>query len=118
MRWATAAPGSSWRRLSWPEHPGKKIARFVCATTFTLQTKSQKLEIPDILTAKETTQSFGGSEISYKGISKNGDNWEVKLSTGNNIQYQEMMQNRLRLLDADGRPLDRRGMRRKGTGIK
>lgn len=105
-------------RLNWPEHPGKKIARFVCATTFTLQTKSQKLDIPDILTAKESTRTFGGSEISFKGVSKSGENWEVKLSTSARMPYLELMQNRLQLLDADGRPLDHRGMSAQGDGDK
>lgn len=105
-------------RLNWPQHPGKKIARFVCSTTFTLQTKSQKLEIPDILNAKEQTQLLGGSEVSFKGISKIGDNWELKLAANNLAPIQELMQNqnRLRLLDADGNPLDRRGMGAQGDG--
>ncbi len=115
------AMGSSgaWQmyaRLNWPQHPGKRIVRFVCATTFTLQTKSQKLEIADILTAKETTQTLGSSQITFKGISKSGENWEVNLSSSNPVPFQEMMQNRLQLLDAANRPLDRRGMSAQGDG--
>jgi len=105
-----------YARLNWPAHPGKRIVRLICATTFTLQTKSQKLEIPDILNAKEQTQTLGGTEVTFHGLSKVGDNWELKISSGNGVLFQEMMQNRLQLLDANDNPLQRRGMSGQGNG--
>jgi hypothetical protein len=101
-------------RLSWPKNPGKRIVRLVCSTTFELQTKSQKLEIADILTAKEQTQTLGGSTVSFKGIHKNGEMWELQLSASTSAPLQQMMQNRLQLLDSQGRPLERRGMSGQG----
>jgi hypothetical protein len=104
-------------RLNWPKNPGKRIVRLVCSTTFELQTKSQKLEIPDILNARAQTQSLGGSLISFKGIHKNGELWELQLSGSTAAPLQQMMlQNRLQLLDAQGRPLERRGMSGQGAG--
>jgi hypothetical protein len=107
-----------YARLTWPAHPGKRIARLVCATTFTLQTKSEKLEIPDILNAKEQKQTLGGTEVTFHGLAKVGDNWELKISTGQGVPFQEMMQNRLQILDADGNALERRGMSGQGDGTQ
>jgi hypothetical protein len=97
-------------RLNWPQHPGKRIKKIVCTTSFTIQTKSQKFEIDDILRAKEKTEILGGTQISFAGIVKNGDIWELKLSTNTPNPFQQLMQDRLQLLDADGHTLDRRGM--------
>jgi hypothetical protein len=105
-----------YARLNWPPHPGKRIVRLVCATTFTLQTKSQKLEIPDVLNAKEQTHTLGGTEVTFHGLTKAEDNWELKISAGNGVPFQQLMQNRLQLLDADGNALERRGMSGQGNG--
>jgi hypothetical protein len=102
-------------RLAWPQHPGKRIKKIACSTSFTIQTKSQQFEIDDIINAKAKTQILGGTQISFDGISKNGDLWELRLSTNTPNPFQQLMQDRLKLTDAQGHQLDRRGMNESRT---
>jgi len=105
-------------RLNWPQHPGKRIKRIVCDTSFTIQTKSERFEVDDVLTAKERTQTFGATQISFNGISRNADMWELRITTTSANPFQQLIQERLQLLDVDGHPLDRRGMNEMRTGTQ
>ena len=108
--WQLIAP------LNWPQHPGKRIKRIVCDASFTIQTKSERFQVDDVLTAKERSQSFGGAQIAFNGISKNGNNWELHIVITSANSFYQLIQERLQLLDADGHPLDRHGMYQVRTG--
>lgn len=102
--------------LNWPQHPGKRIKRIVCDASFTIQTKSQRIQVDNVLTAQGHSQKFGDAQISFNGISKNGGNWELHLTITSANSFYQLIQQRLQLLDADGHPLDRRGMFQNRTG--
>jgi hypothetical protein len=114
--------GGTWNlyaQLHHPDHPGQKIARIRGSAKFVIQTKSQKIEIP-AASIKETAQVIGDMPVVIHDLKKNGEIWELRLSAtpdalGNRwAQLQQSVQSRLQIVDAQGQPLDHRGMSSRG----
>ena len=115
--WSLYAP------LQYPKKdPGARIARFKGTTSFVLQTKMEKLDIPDVMNLKQTTRLVTDTSITFQSMKKNGDNYDLHLIANQaNLggpewqQLVEMLQTRLQILDSDGNPLDHRGMNSSGN---
>ncbi|CAA9390794.1 MAG: hypothetical protein AVDCRST_MAG64-1190 [uncultured Phycisphaerae bacterium] len=124
--------GGAWSiyaRLNYPaENAGARIARLAGTATFVVQTKSEKIEIPAPLTLRDAFRVVGGSRVTFHSMSRANDRIELKVSLapdgnaagadgarGVSSLFQSV-QSRLRVLDAAGRPLDRRGFSSEGTG--
>ncbi|MDB5171515.1 MAG: repeat protein [Phycisphaerales bacterium] len=114
--------GGTWNlyaQLHHPDHPGQKIARLRGSAKFVIQTKSQKIEIP-VAGIKENAQVIGDMPVLIHDLKKNAEIWELRLSAtpdtmGNRwAQLQQSVQTRLQLVDAQGIPLDHRGMSSRG----
>jgi hypothetical protein len=103
-------------RLNWPAHPGTRIVRLVGKTNFTVQTRSQKFQIDNVLTAKEQTQVLGGATIRFDGAHKIGEMYEVALSTSNAPLFQQMFRGNIELQDEQGNTLEHRGSSAQGNG--
>ena len=106
-----------------PKNAGKTITRLRGSVTFLLQTASQSIEIADILNVKpQQPQVFGGVQLTVSGMTKAPEgHYDLKLSVGHDVLQQlswggvqQSMQTDLKVLDADGRPLSRRGMSTRG----
>lgn len=123
--------GAVWTlyaRLRYPEkNPGTKITRLRGTVTFNVQAGSQMIEIADLLTAPEAGHVVGGINVQFKGMKKSkpddpASTYELTLSitqdalAGNSWnQIQRSMQSKLKVLDADGNPLDSRGFGSSGN---
>lgn len=121
-----------YARLNYPAAPGaagQSIARLAGTVTFVVQTKSQKIEIPDPLALKDAFRVVGGSRVTFHGMTKTGERYELKVSLtpdgnagagadGSRAMSSlfQSMQFRLRVLNAAGEPLDRRGLSSEGNG--
>ena len=104
-------------RLHWPAKPGKRIKRLVASTAFTIQTRSEKLQIDNLQNAKTQTYTIGGANVVFRGCAKAGDAWELKLAISNNTPLlQQMLQTQMQVLDDQGRPLNRRMTSGQGDG--
>jgi hypothetical protein len=114
--------GGVWNlyaQLHHPDHPGQKIARLRGNANFVIQTRSQKIEIP-VAGIKENAQIIGDMPVVLHDLKKNGDLWELRLSATPDAmgarwaQLQQSVQSRLQIVDAQGRPLEHRGMSSRG----
>ena len=116
--------GGCWNlfaQLKYPEHPGKKIARFKGSAHFLIQTRSQKIEIPDIKNVKELGRLVGDMPVVFHDLKKTNELWELRISgnpqaLGANRwpQFNQSVQSNLQLQDEKGQPLEHRGMRSRG----
>jgi len=109
-------------QLAWPEKPGSRIARLRGSENFTVQTKAKTIEIDDLPSAKEKTESLGGMVLTVHSFAHNADTWELKVSMKVNslnspgwAQIQQVFQTGMRVVDSQGVALDRRGMNSRGT---
>jgi hypothetical protein len=104
--------------LQYPRrNPGAKITRFRADATFNVQTRSQQVQIPDILKVKDYHVSLRSMEFTVKDLTAKDGGYEMRLSIipsptappeFRNIFDQ--VQNNLRLLDARGSELPHRGI--------
>lgn len=118
---------SLYARLRYPEkNPGKQIARLRGSVTFSVQSGSQVVEIPEILTAPQAVHVVEGVAVQFNGMKKkDGDDagdYELTLSITQDVlrghawvQLQRSIQSRLKVLDAKGKPLDQRGFGSQGN---
>ncbi|HET6250603.1 MAG TPA: hypothetical protein VFE47_23145 [Tepidisphaeraceae bacterium] len=116
--------GGCWNlfaQLKYPDHPGKKIARIKGTSRFLIQTKSQRIEIPDIKNVKEMTRIVGDMPVVFHEMKKTNEIWELRLSgnpqaLGNNrwAQFNQSVQTNLQVLDDKGQMLEHRGMSSRG----
>lgn len=129
--YASGMPGAwnVYARLNYPAAgAGQTIARLAGTVTFVVQTKSEKIEIPDPLTLKDAFRVVGGSRVTFHQMTRNGERFELKVSLtpdgnaagadgarGMSSLFQSV-QSRLRVLNAAGEPLDRRGFSSEGSG--
>jgi hypothetical protein len=103
-------------RLKYPaEHPGKKITRLRGGMRFVVQTRSETLDVPNVLTAKNVQKTIAGRRILLKEVKKNGESYEVQTTVyraglsqadWNAMTYPGAA---IRLLDKDGKALSSRG---------
>jgi hypothetical protein len=102
-------------RLNYPENAGKTIKRVKGNVKFLIQTKSETLDIPDVLTAKNVTKTVANVRIMLKGVKKNGEQYDVSMTIyrdGLNQQDWNAMQYpgyAVQLLDKEGKPLSAHG---------
>lgn len=109
-------------RLKYPDrNPGRTIARLRGTMRFVIQTKSERLEIADVLASKEVHWTAGDARVVVHGMTRGPDGYELQLGIGSaqpapvgagrgaGWQLHQSMQNRLRLLDANDQPVERRG---------
>jgi hypothetical protein len=103
--------------LQYPKEPGTKITRLRASATFTVQTKSQKIEVNNLPGVKEHVEAAGGTRVTIHEFKKAGDSqYQLRIAIGQDAAGNglwELMQNsihtRLRVLDAAGRTWDSRG---------
>jgi hypothetical protein len=110
-------------RLKYPQdNAGKRIQRLKGSVKFLVQTRSESLDIPDVLAAKNVTQNVGGRRIVLKEVKKNGEQYDVQMSIfrdGLNAQEWNALQYpgyAVRLLDKEGRALTSHGWGGGGGG--
>ena len=113
------ASGGAWTLLaplSFPPHPGTRIARIRGSSEFVIQTHSEKLEIPDVLKVHDLSRTIGGMPITIHEMKKNGAGYELRLSIVRDPQdarfthLQQNLNQRLRVYNAAGDIMDLRGM--------
>ena len=113
---------SLYAPLEYPrKDPGSRIVRFKGTTSVLIQTKMQRMEIPDVMNLRETTKMINGVQVDFKEMKRNGDTYELRLKVGQaNLggpdwqQLMEGLQTRMQVVDAGGNPLDHRGMSSSG----
>jgi len=94
--------------LQYPDNAGDKIATLRGSFQVTVQTRSETVEVPDILKAKDVTKSAGDLKITIKSVTKASDRQyrvDASFARGNMDQqafYQLVQNPTMRLLDADG----------------
>jgi hypothetical protein len=110
-------------RLNYPEkNPGTKIVKFRGSVKFMVQTKSETLDLSDVLTVKDKTVNVAGRRILVKHVKKNGEQFEVAMTI-----YRDQMNQQdwnmlsypgyaVRLLDKDGKSLNSNGWGGGGGG--
>ncbi len=108
--------------LAWPAHnPGARIVRLRGSTSFTIQTKSQTIEIDDLPAMKDRAQVVDGNAVTFNSFARNGAIWELKfhvaVSPQNPIPFFAVnnLVAKLRILDAQGRALDHGGSSSRST---
>jgi hypothetical protein len=120
-----------YARLNYPDaNPGTRIARLAGAATFAVQTRSERIEIADPLNVNDAFRVLAGSRVTFHRMARRGDNYELTASlspdgvggggggggAGGASTLFQSMQTRLRLLNAAGEPLERRGFNSQGNG--
>ena len=59
--------------LQYPKDPGTRITRLRASATFTVQTRSQKVEVNNLPSVKEHVQMAGGTRVTIHEFKKVGD---------------------------------------------
>jgi hypothetical protein len=102
-------------RLNYPENAGKTIARIKGSLKFLVQTKSETLDVPDILTVKNLNKTVAKRRMLIKEVKKNGEQYEVAMTIYRDglspAQWSAVLNPgyTVRLLDKEGRPLTSSG---------
>jgi hypothetical protein len=123
-------------QLKYPQDAGTRIARFKGSATFAVQTKFEQVEVPDLTHARDVERRLKDVRVIVSGIQPQGgrDEYELKLvlfyeglsggaaggvgggvAAGPQGRWARVqralyeMQNRLRVVDAAGQALERRG---------
>ncbi len=108
--------------LNYPENAGKTITKFKGSVKFMVQTKSETLDVPDILTVKNLQKTVAHRRMLVKECKKNGDQFEVSMTIyrdGMSAADWNAIQNpgyTVRLLDKEGRSLSANGWGGGGGG--
>lgn len=111
--------------LSYPKaHAGTRMVRFRATTTFTVQTKVQQLQVPDVLHMRDFNASVRSTHIVFRDLRKKDENtYELRVGVGQpnfgSPEWRDVYdqaQNRLKLLDARGGEFDHRGMSTSANG--
>lgn len=118
--WNMTAP------MRYPSKPGTHIAHLKGEANFIVETGSQRLEIPNILSAHDETRTIGGLSITLHEIKKNGNGYEVSISTSHPAggdQWESMQQSiyrQMKIYDAAGQAFEYQGMssRTSNTGAE
>ena len=103
--------------LQYPKDPGTRITKLRASTTFTVQTRSQKVEVNNLPSVKEHVQMAGGTRVTIHEFKKVGDSqYQLRIAIGQDAaggnanglweQMQNSIHTRLRVLDAAGRTWD------------
>ena len=125
--------GGVWNvyaRLNYPDaDAGTRIARLAGSATFAVQTRSEQIEIADPLNVNDAFRVLAGSRVTFHRMARRGDRYELTASlspdgvgggdgggAGGTSMLFQSMQTRLRLLNAAGEPLERRGFNSQGNG--
>jgi len=119
-----ADPQPIWQsqaNLVVPDAAAKKIVLLRGKMRLVAATKTEVIEIPDLLTARNITKSAGGQSLTVKNATANGDDITVNVTimvppNGGNIGY-TMAQN-IRLVDAAGNKLGNPGINGGGNMTK
>jgi hypothetical protein len=109
-------------RLKYPDAPGKTIKRLKGSSRFVVQAKSERLDVPEVLSTKNLTKIVAGRRILLKEVKKNGDQYEVSMTIYRDALTQAQwnaVQNpgySVKLLDKEGRALSSHGWGGGGGG--
>jgi hypothetical protein len=108
-------PWSNETQLSFKVSPeGRKLARLKMTARFILQQETQKLEVPDILTVKNSTHLLAGFRLVIAGVHKVGDSryaYDLSIFRDAHSEAEWSLLKSLvdshgcRLVDADGQAL-------------
>lgn len=102
--------------LRYPKDIGTRITKFKGSTSFLIQIESEKIEVPDLASLKPTTRLIHNLPTTFEQMKKVAEVWQLHLRVDRpnfgGPEWQQFMdgaQNRLKVFDADGNPLTRRG---------
>lgn len=111
-------------QLKYPAEPGKRIARLKGSATFAVQTAAEQIEVADLMRARDVERKLKDVRVAVGGVRRLDERQEYELKVvlyyegppesgrGRWAQVQRKfyeMQSRMRVLDADGQALERRG---------
>jgi len=104
--------------LSYPRrNPGSKMVRFRASVTFNVQTKSQQVQIGDVMKAKDQHVSLKGMDVTLKEVTQKPEGFEMKLVVVTSPlappelrNIYDQVQNNLHLLDERGQELPHSGI--------
>lgn len=108
--WNLTAP------MRYPAHPGTRIAHLKGEASFLIETASQRLEIPNLLSSRDESRTVGGLTIVFHQIKKNSLGYELTLSTSHAAggdQWESMQQSiyrQMKVYDSAGQAFEYRGM--------
>jgi hypothetical protein len=98
-----------------PDKVGKTIKRFKGKIKFLVQTKSETLDVPDILNVKNLQKTVAHRRMLIKECKKNGEQYEVQMTLYRDAMSQQDWQSiqnpgyTVRLLDKEGHSLSANG---------
>ena len=105
--------------LDCPPAHGQRIAKLAGRLTMVADTGSELWEVPDLLTAANVTRKVAGVQVTLAGVKRQGEGFLVSFRAaregGDEKQFARFRDtvngwaSRLRVVDADGRPLRRSG---------
>lgn len=102
--------------LQYPRNIGTRIAKLKGSTRFIVQLESEKLEIADVASLKPTTRLVHHVRATFQEMKQVGEAWQLRVHVDRPPfgdpdwqQFIEGAQTRMKVLDADGNALDRRG---------
>ena len=114
------APAGAWQlpaRLSAPPDMGRRIARLRGSFDVSIQTRTEQLEVPDIVSARSVNKVAGGVRFVIKELRRNGDAWTLEMLArpdgATRDEWERMQQT---LSTADIKLLDERGAALARTG--
>lgn len=104
-------------QLRYPKDPGTRIARLRATAAFTLQSKSQRVELGNLSAVKDREQTVAGTRVVFRDFKKtDADTYTLRVVVAQQPdageaweQLHNSLQTRLKVLDAAGQPLDPRG---------
>jgi hypothetical protein len=99
------------------QNPGTKIARFRASATFNIQTKSQQIQIGDVMKTKDQHVSLKFMDVTLKEVTQRPDGFDMKLVIVTSPlappelrSIYDQVQNNLHLLDERGQELPHGGI--------
>lgn len=102
--------------LRYPRDIGDHLTKFRGSTSFLIQVESEKVEIADLTSLKPTTRLVHNLQATFEQMKQVGGSWQLRIHVDRPAfggpdwqQFMEGAQNRLKVLDAEGNPLSRRG---------
>jgi hypothetical protein len=104
-----------------PAQGAKRLAKLKGSTKWLIQTKSETLEVPDPLKARDLVKVVAGRRFVFKDMKRMGGGYSLNVTVHSPPGHGPDWQRRadpanLRVFDANGRPFSRSGYNGSGSG--
>lgn len=103
--------------LKRPKNIGSKLARLRGSVAFRVQLESRIIEVKDLKAMKDLPQMINGTRLVFNELKKEDDQYSLRVTLpinnenpGSFQEIQNSMNQRLRLLDAKGLPMESHGV--------